>query len=150
MPTATGQVTIFGADSTVTLTGTGMLSSNNIAMQSMGYDQDCQTVDLENGQGKRLSRYYFQPSATCEIELIPFDPTNPGNLATLASKVKLPAPGSKVTLATSTVPAFDGDWNFTGKGSLRPNPKGFLVMRLSCERMGEDGSMNPAYLTSPA
>lgn len=150
MPIATGQVSIFGADSAVTLTGTGMLASSNIAMQSIGINQDVQTVDLENGQGKRISRYYFQPGATCSLEFIPFDPTNPGTLATLSAKVKLPAAGSKVTLASSTVPAFDGDWNFSGKGSIRPNQKGYLVMSMELERMGEDGSNNAAYLTSPA
>lgn len=150
MAIATGQISIFGADSSVTLVGTGMLSSTNIAMQSMGLSQDFQTVDLENGQGKRIARYYFQPGATCSIEFIPFDPTNPGTLATLAAKVKMPAAGSKVTLATSTVPAFDGDWNFSGKGSMRPNQKGYLVMTLELERMGEDGSNNAALLASPA
>jgi hypothetical protein len=150
MPIATGLISIFGADSAVTLTGTGMLSAGNMAMQSMGINRDVQTVDLENGSGKRIARYYFQPGETCSIEFVPFDPTSPGTLATLAAKVKLPAAGSKVTLATSTVAAFDGDWNYSGKGSIRPNQKGYLVMTMELERMGEDGSNNAAYLTSPA
>lgn len=150
MPIATGQVSVFGANSTVTLTGSGLLSANNIAMQSMGLEQDVQTVDLDNGVGKRIARYYFQPSATCSIEFIAYDPTNPGDGPALAAKVKLPAPGSKVTLASSSIPAFDGDWNFSGKGSTRPNPKGFAVVSMVLERMGEDGSNNAAYLTSPA
>lgn len=150
MPIATGQVSVFGADSTVTLSGTGMLSSNQIAMQNMSMSQDYQTVDLSNGVGKRLARYYFEPSAQCTVEFCPFDPTNPGNLATLASKVKLPPVGSLVALASSSIPAFDGNWNFSGKGSIRPNQKGYVVITLELERMGEDVNNLPAALTYPA
>lgn len=147
MPRATGKITIFGINGTIELTGTGIITSPEMALQNMGLDYTTQNVDLTDGEGKRLARHYFQPEARCNIEFIPFDPANPGTLATLKSKVFKPADGSQVNIDDTDVPGFDGDWNFSGKCGIRFNQKGHLVMTLEAERVGEDGDGNAAYLT---
>jgi len=148
MAIATGQISVFGADGTITLSGSGMLTSSQIANQSLGFSQTYETADLVDGSGRRRARYYHSPQQKLSAEFIPWDPTNPGNLATLKSAVKLPAAGSTVAIASSGSPAMDGNWNFSGNGGIRPNQKGFLVITMELERVGEDGSNNAAALTS--
>ena len=140
MSIAVGKVSVFGAPGTVTLTGTGLLGATGIANQSMGVDRDYQTAELMDGAGVRIAKYFFQPGARCSLEFTPFDPTNPGNLATLTAKVKLPDPGSIVTIASSASPEFDGTWNYSGKGSIRASNRGFVVMTMELERPGESSN----------
>lgn len=148
MAIATGQIAVFGADGTITLSGSGMLTSSQIGTQSLGFSQSYQTSDFVDGSGRRRARHYHTPEQKLTAEFIPWDPTNPGNLATLKSAVKLPAAGSTVAISSSGSPSIDGNWNFSGNGTIRPNQKGFLVISMDLERVGEDGSNNAAALTS--
>lgn len=139
-PILTGRVAVYGVNGTVTLTGTGILGATNIANQSMAYKRSVKKTDLKNGNGKVLTRAYHGPEEKLTVKFIPFDPADPGNLATLKAKIFLPDPGSIATIASSESPALDGTWNCSGDGDITPNQEGYLEVTLELERVGESGN----------
>lgn len=144
-PILTGRIAVYGINGTVTLTGTGILGSTNLLHQSLAYKRSTQKADLKDGNGKLITRAYHGPEARLTVKFVPYDPTDPGNLATLKSKIFLPDPGSLVTIASSESPDMDGTWNFSGEGSIDPNQEGFLEVTLELERVGESANA-PASL----
>lgn len=145
MAQLTGKVSVYGINGTVAITGTGVLDTDEMAHQSAPLNAAAQTTDLVDSDGDVVTRAYYGESHTIELEFVPYDPDTPGNLATLKSKIKLPAPGTKVTLASFDVAQFNGDWNYNGQGSITPNQRGFLSVRMQITRAGVSGGA-PAYL----
>jgi hypothetical protein len=145
MAQLTGKVAIYGINGTVAITGTGVLDTDEMAHQSAPLNATVSSADIVDGDGDVVTRAYYGEAHTIELEFVPYDPDTPGNLATLKSKVKIPAPGTKVTLASFDVAQFNGDWNYAGQGSITPNQRGFLSVRLTLTRPGVSGGV-PAYL----
>lgn len=145
MAQLTGRVSVYGIAGTIAVTGVGYLDTDEAAMQSASLEAPVQTVDLTDGDGDVVTRAYFGEAHNVNLEFVPYDPDTPGNLATLKSKIKLPPPGTTVTLASFDVAQFNGAWNYAGGGGITLNQRGFLSMRLPLTRPGVSSGA-PAYL----
>ncbi len=143
----TGKFAIFNIDGTVALTGTGMLATDEGIMRSASMASQAQTTDLKL-KGVTVTRAYTDRQRSIDITMVPYDPDNPGSLATLSAKVKLPVEGTVVTLADWASPDFNGTWNFES-GSIAPQDNGYLQMTLRISRVGETSDA-PASLTPQA
>lgn len=145
MAQLTGKVAVYGINGTIAVTGAGYLDTDEAALQSASLDAPVQTADLTDADGDVVTRAYFGEAHNLNLEFVPYDPDTPGVLATLKAKIKLPPPGTRVTLASFDAPQFNGDWNYAGGGAITPNQRGFLSMRLPLTRPGASGGV-PAYL----
>lgn len=142
MAQLTGKVTVFNIDGTIDLTGTGLLDPDEMINRSASLQSAVQTTDLVK-DGITLTRAYHTQARTCSLTVVPYDPDSPGSLASLKAKLKLPAAGSIVTLASFASPDFNGDWNFE-TGSTTPNDNGYLQMTFNLSRVGESGGASVA------
>jgi hypothetical protein len=131
----TGKVAVFGITGSITLTGTGLLGPTEMLRQSASLSSSATPVDLEDDLGTPVSRAYTKRQRTVEITVNPFDPANPGNLATHKAKLKLPVEGSVVTLADFDSPDINGTWNFES-GTINPTKSGYLQMTFRLSRVG--------------
>ena len=129
-----GKVAIFDIAGTLTLTGSGMLATDEMAKKSASVTSAATPVDLTVG-GQTVRRSYTKKERTCSITFVPYDPDTPGSLATLKAKVKLPLEGSTVTLADFDSPDFNGDWNFES-GTHNKNESQYASMTLNLSRVG--------------
>lgn len=144
-PILTGRIAVFGVNGSVTITGTGLLASTDILNQSMSLKRTTQRAVAKDGNGKVISRAHYGGESKLTVRFIPHDPADPGNLANLKAKIKMPDPGALVTIAGSESPDIDGTWNFTGDGGIDPNQEDYLEMVLELDRVGETGNA-PASL----
>jgi hypothetical protein len=135
-----GKIAIFGIPGTITLTGTGMLDTDEMLKQSASVTSSATPVDLENDEGNILRRAYTKRQRSVDLMFIPYDPDTPGALATLAAKVKLPAEGSAVTLADFSSPDLNGTWNFES-GSITPQKGNYLQFSIRLSRVGLSGGV---------
>lgn len=143
----TGKVAIFDIAGTLTLTGTGMLATDEMAKKSASVTSAATPVDLTVG-GQVVRRSYTKKERTISVTFVPYDPDSPGSLSSLKAKVKLPAEGSTVTLADFDSPDFNGDWNFES-GTINKNEVQYASMTLNLSRVGY-ASGAPVALTPQA
>jgi hypothetical protein len=129
-----GVVTIFDINGTISLTGTGMLATDEMAKKTGSVTSSATPVDLTLG-GQVIRRSYTNKQRACTLTLVPYDPDTPGALATHKAKVKLPAEGSTVTLADFDSPDYNGTWNFES-GSINKNEAQYVSMTLNLSRVG--------------
>lgn len=124
-----GKIAIFNIDGTIDMTGAGLLDPDESINRSASLTDPTNPVDLVK-DGTILTRAYANNQRRVAVSFVPYDPDNPGNLATLKSKVKLPAKGSIVTLAGFASADFNGNWNYE-TGSMDPQDGGYLTMSLT-------------------
>jgi hypothetical protein len=129
-----GKVAVFDVAGTLTLTGSGMLATDEMAKKSASLTSAATPVDLTFA-GQVVRRSYTQKSRTISVTFVPYDPDTPGTLSGLKAKVKLPGEGSTVTLADFDSPEFNGDWNFES-GTINKNEAQYLSMTLNLSRVG--------------
>jgi len=135
MPLPKGKVVVFNIDGTISLTGSGLLGTTEMANRSASLSSQATTVDLKVA-GVVVTRNYTSRQRSLTITVNPYDPADPGTLATHKAKIKLPAEGSVVTLADWSSPDFNGTWNFEG-GDITPTDEGYLTMTFRLSRVGE-------------
>lgn len=145
--THTGKVAIFDIAGTLTITGTGMLSPDEMSKKSASVTSASTPVDL-TVSGQVVRRSYTNKQRTISITFVPYDPDTPGSLSGLKAKVKLPAEGATVTLADFDSPDFNGDWNYES-GTINKNEVQYLSMTLNLSRVGY-ASGAPVALTPQA
>lgn len=143
MPLPKGKVAVFNLDGTLSLTGSGLLGTTEMANRSASLTSGANAVDLKVG-GVVVTRNYTSRTRNLTITVNPYDPASPGDLATHKAKIKLPDEGSVVTLADWASPDFNGTWNFEG-GDITPQDEGYLTMTFRLSRVGE-ASGAPASL----
>jgi hypothetical protein len=129
-----GKVAIFDVAGTLTLTGSGMLATDEMAKKSASLTSASTPVDLTVG-GQVIRRSYTNKNRTISVTFVPYDPDAPGSLSGLKAKVKLPAEGSTVTLADFDSPDFNGDWNLES-GTINTNEAQYLSMTVNLSRVG--------------
>lgn len=143
----TGKVAIFDIAGTLTLTGTGMLATDEMSKKSATVTSAATPADL-TVSGQVVRRSYTNKQRTISVTFVPYDPDTPGSLSSLKAKVKLPAEGSTVTLADFDSPDFNGDWNFES-GTINKNEVQYASMTLNLSRVGY-ASGAPVALTPQA
>lgn len=145
--THTGKVAIYDIAGTLTITGAGMLATDEMSKKSASVTSASTPVDL-TVSGQVVRRSYTNKQRTISITFVPYDPDTPGSLSGLKAKVKLPAEGATVTLADFDSPDFNGDWNFES-GTINKNEVQYLSMTLNLSRVGY-ASGAPVALTPQA
>lgn len=142
--TTVGQVTVRGLDGTVAFTG--MATTNN-KLIARGFQKLTDENEAKDGDGAVFSKAYLNRRLKMTIDIIPFDAAT-NTLAAAKAKVLLLDNGAKVTIASSSITLFDGDWHLTGTPSIREGNDGSsLIISMEIEQFTENGTAG--YLGDP-
>ena len=140
--TINGKATIIGLDGTATY--------GTVAYTLLGANltEETPTGKLEDGRGNIVSESFGDPQHTLAIEFTPISTTG-NSIADAKGLAKLPVAGSIVVIASTNLPAYDGNWNYAGKGEIMPaqgqNP---LKMKLTLTRNGAPSGGYPTAFTA--
>lgn len=142
--TTVGQVTVRGLDGTVAFSG--MATTNN-KLIARSFQKLTDENEAKDGKGAVFSKAYMNRRRKLTIDIIPFDAAT-NTLAAAKAKVLLLDNGAKVTIASSSIALFDGDWHLTGTPSIREANDGTsLVISMEIEQFTENGTAG--YLGDP-
>ena len=148
MSKITGKISVFGVAGDVVLTATGIIAPANMVTQGLSFRQNTKKADLLDGDGEVVSRVHYGPEHSITFVFCVKDNTVPGNAVNLKASIKVPDSGSKANISNSTLPIFDGDWEFGGDMSIDPPQGGFLKCTCTLMRSGKPSSgLTPTYLT---
>lgn len=142
--TQVGQVTVRGIDGTVAFTG--MATTNN-KLIARSFQKLTDENEAKDGDGAVFSKAYLNRRRKMTIDIIPFDAAS-NTLAAAKAKVLLLDNGTKVTIASSSIALFDGDWHLTGTPTIREANDGTsLIISMEIEQFTENGASG--YLGDP-
>ncbi len=148
---AIGTATVWGVPSGSTVlaksfsgSATVLATTDNKALGLAPLNDEVEVGEL-SAMGEIVGASFGNRKHTITVEIVPIDPASPGTLATAKTKVVLPEPGAKVTIAGTGITAVDGDWNYIGGGSIQlgKDPKEHVKVILPCAKFGS----TPAFLS---